>query len=59
VKAILALVFVAVVATIALVVTSSNTGLSISPAVKFVGVTTPVNDALVGIIRARERRMLA
>jgi len=23
------------------------------------GVTTPVNDAVVGIIRARERRMLA
>jgi 2-dehydropantoate 2-reductase len=26
---------------------------------KPLGVTTPVNDALVGIIRARERRMLA
>jgi 2-dehydropantoate 2-reductase len=26
---------------------------------KPLGVTTPVNDELVGIIRARERRMLA
>ncbi len=26
---------------------------------RLLGVTTPVNDAVVGIIRARERRMLA
>jgi hypothetical protein len=42
VKAILALVFLVVVASIALLAMSSNTGLSVSPAVKFVGIATPV-----------------
>lgn len=45
-KATLVLVFLAVVATISLLVMSSNTGLSVTPAVKTIGISTPVTVRL-------------
>ena len=42
VKAILILVFLAVAGIISLLVTSSSTGLSVTPAVKTIGLSTPV-----------------
>jgi hypothetical protein len=41
VKAILILVFLAVAGIISLLVASSNTGLSVTPAVKTIGLSTP------------------